>query len=397
MSFTFTPSSTSNTFLKRITVLIFCCLALTITQRTQAQTLPHPDHIVILIEENQANSQVIGNTTYAPYINQLVADTDGIVMQKMFALTHPSEPNYLDFFSGSNQGVTDDNISTNAPFTTDNLARELLDKGLTFKTYSQDLPSVGFDGASSGQYVRKHNPVVNWQGISTNQVPDSLNQPWTAFPSDFTQLPTVSYVVPNEDSDMHNGFGNPTIAAGDFWFKEHMKPFMDWVGQPNSNTLFIYTFDEDDGLEANNIPTVFYGPMVQPKAGGNLTNYTLYSILRTVEDIYGLRYAGQAANTPPILDCWKQSTGINTVTGAGLVKCMPNPASSTLQFKGDALSIPNTEIEITDITGRRLVSVTSTGLNKLTLDVSAYAAGLYFYNLVSNDHSVQSGKFNVTH
>ncbi len=393
MSFISTPVHSKSLLLKSL-IFMFCGAMLTGTNMLSAQSLPHPDHIVILIEENQANSEVIGNPTYAPYINQLANDSDGNIFNNMFAIEHPSQPNYLDMFSGSNQGVTDDNLPTNYPFTTANLAQELLAKGLTFVTYSQDLPSVGSDIVSSGSYVRKHNPVTNWVGTGQNQVPDTLNQPYTALPTDFTKLPTVAYVVPNEDSDMHNGFGDPTIAAGDFWFSEHLTPLMNWISDPNSNTLFIYTFDEDDGLAANNIPTVFYGPMV--RAGHDATTYNLYNVLRTIEDIYGLGYAGASSSTVPILDCWKYPTAISSVNAVTAVKCHPNPASSLLQFEGDALKSANTEIELTDITGRHLETIPATGANMLSVNVSGYATGLYLYNIISNGHSVQTGKFNVT-
>ena len=368
-----------------------------VSNRSTAQPLPRPDHIVILIEENQPNFLVIGNTSAAPYINQLANDSEGVIFTKMYAIEHPSQPNYLDLFSGSNQGVTDDNLPAGYPYTTPNLARELLDKGLTFATYSQDLPSVGFDGANStqGSYVRKHNPVTNWVGTGTNQVPDTLNQPFTAFPTDFSKLPTVSYVVPDEDSDMHNGLPTPAITAGDFWFKEQMQSFINWSSDPANNTLFIYTFDEDDGVSGNNIPTVFRGPMCSP--GHDATQYSLYNILRTIEDMYGLGYAGAAATNVPILDCWKYPTAISAVNEVSKIRCYPNPASSVLQFSGEALKDANTEIQFTDITGRLLETVQSNGSSNIALNVAGYATGLYFYNLVSNGHSVQTGKFNVTH
>jgi hypothetical protein len=67
-----------------------------------------------------------------------------------------------------------------------------------------------------------------------------------------------------------------------------------------------------------------------------------------------------------------------------------------LQFEGDALKSANTEIELTDITGRHLETIPATGANMLSVNVSGYATGLYLYNIISNGHSVQTGKFNVT-
>jgi len=64
-----------------------------------------PDHVVVVIMENHGYSQIIGSSS-APYINSL-ANANALMTQS-FAIGHPSEPNYLELWSGSNQGVTDD-------------------------------------------------------------------------------------------------------------------------------------------------------------------------------------------------------------------------------------------------------------------------------------------------
>lgn len=87
--------------------------------------LPKPDHIVIAIEENHGYSQIIGSSS-APYINALSKDAYSANFTKSYAITHPSQPNYLDFYSGSNQGVTNDNNPPNDPFITPNLGRQLI-------------------------------------------------------------------------------------------------------------------------------------------------------------------------------------------------------------------------------------------------------------------------------
>src|SRR4051812_10025395 len=96
-----------------------------------AQTLPRPDHIVICIMENHpyaglaSSASIIGNSS-APYINALAMDS-GANFTSAHAIEHPSQPNYLDLFSGGNQGVTNDNVPSNYPFTTANLGRQLVD------------------------------------------------------------------------------------------------------------------------------------------------------------------------------------------------------------------------------------------------------------------------------
>src|SRR5262249_9073419 len=160
-------------------------------------------------------------------------------------VSHPSEPNYLALFSGSTQGVTDDG---HYDFTGPNLARSLLNAGLSFGGYSEDLPFTGFTGDSSGAYARKHNPWVSFTNL-----PASLNMPFSSFPSDYSQLPTVSIVVPNQNNDMHDG----SIADGDAWLQSNLDSYAQWAQAHNS--LLIVTWDEDDYSQSNQIPTIFVG------------------------------------------------------------------------------------------------------------------------------------------
>ena len=183
--------------------------------------LPVPDHIVIVIFENHNYSQILGNSA-APYLNALVSDSETALFTQSYALTVPSQPNYLMLFSGSDQGVTTNNIPKNLPFNSPNLGAGLLQAGRTFTGYSEDLPEIGFEGKVSRSYVRKHNPWVNWQGSETNGIPETLNLPMTSFPSNYELLPTVSFVIPNRVNDMHDGAVPERIYEGDAWLKNHL-------------------------------------------------------------------------------------------------------------------------------------------------------------------------------
>lgn len=255
--------------------------------------VPRPDHIVVVMEENHDYSQIIGSSA-APYINSLAAQ--GALMTNSHGVTHPSQPNYLDIFSGSNQGVTNDTIPAHQ-FTTANLGKELIAKGDTFKGYSEDLPGVGSLVASAGDYKRKHNPWSDWQGTGTNQIPTSTNQPFTAFPTNFATLPNVSFVVPNQVHDMHSG----SIQAGDSWLQTHIDAYAQWAKTHNS--VLIVTFDENNGLSGNKIATIIVGQHVT--VGHYAENINHYNVLRTIEDAYGLSYAGASATAKPITDIWK--------------------------------------------------------------------------------------------
>ena len=187
----------------------------------------------------------------------------GALFTNMHAETHPSQPNYIDFFSGSNQGVTDNGKYDVPPMTTPNLGASLLAKGYTFKGYAEDLPSVGFTGASSGNYALKHCPWVNWQQYpvgntsQANSIPASLNVPFCTptdnihelpssyyFPTDYSQLPTVSFVIPNQLNEMHSGRSiAQEVKNGDAWLQTYMDGYIQWAKTHNS--LLILTWDED--------------------------------------------------------------------------------------------------------------------------------------------------------
>jgi acid phosphatase len=201
-----------------------------------------------------------------------------------------SEPNYLALFAGSTFGLSDD--SCPHTFTDANLAQELIQARDSFGGYSEDLPSVGYTGCQSSNYVRKHNPWVNF----TN-VPARVNMPFNEFPTDFSSLPTVSMVIPNLQNDMHDG----TIEQADAWLKSNLDSYIRWSKMNRS--LLIITWDEDDRSSANNIPTIFVGPMV--KAGKYSEHVNHYNILRTLEAMYGLPYLSQSASVTTIPTIWQ--------------------------------------------------------------------------------------------
>lgn len=288
--------------------------------------LPVPDHIVIAILENHSYSQIIGSAA-APKINALANDSMSALFKRSYAIEHPSQPNYLDLYAGCNQGVTDNNIPAGIPFITPNLGRQLISSGKTFITYSEDLPSVGYNGAASGDYARKHNPVANWMGTGTNQVPVTCNQPFTAFPTNFSLLPTVCYIVPNQQNDMHNGSDPSRIMIGDSWVYNNLNAYIQWA--KTNNSLFILTFDEDDNSENNRIVTIFTGPMVLAGQYSDTINH--YNILRTIEDIYGLPYACNAATAAPITNCWLNTTGVNeNKSDERSISVFPNPSNEKI-------------------------------------------------------------------
>ena len=259
---------------------------LTTSPATAANGVPQLSHVVVVILENHSYNEILGGTS-APYIKSLAAS--GAKMTQSFAVTHPSEPNYLQLFSGSNQGVTND--SCPHTFSTANLGASLLSSGKTFVGYSESMPSDGYTGCTSGDYARKHNPWVNF----TN-VPASSNLRFSRFPTTYSSLPTVSFVVPNLCNDMHDC----SIATGDTWVTNHLDGYVQWAKTHNSALLL--TFDEDDSSQSNRIATVFVGQHVRVGSFSEHINHD--NVLRTLEDMYALPYAGASSSATPITDIW---------------------------------------------------------------------------------------------
>lgn len=232
--------------------------------------------------ENRPYSAIVGNAS-APYLNSLARH--GTSFTSMHAIGHPSEPNYIALFSGSTHGVTDDRCPLH--LTGPNLAQQLRQAGRSFAGYSEGLPATGSKACTVSAYARKHAPWTNF-----DNAPDSVSKPFSAFPARYEQLPTVSFVVPDLNHDMHDG----TIAQADAWTREHLSCYATWARHHRS--LLVVTWDEDDHSADNRIPTFVVGDGVPPRIVARPV--TLYSVLRAVEDRYGLRRLGAAATAPSL-------------------------------------------------------------------------------------------------
>jgi hypothetical protein len=255
-----------------------------------AGALPSPDHTIVVVLENHAYSQVIGSSS-APYINSL--KTGGANLSQSYALTHPSQPNYYALFSGSTQGITSDACVTIGFSSAANLGSEVIASGGTFGSYNETLPSQGSTACTSGKYAQKHNP---WFGFGN--VPTSTAKTFAQFPTDYSTLPKMSFVIPNLCSDMHDC----SVATGDTWVKNNLGAYATWAKTHNS--LLVITFDEDNSLSGNRIPTVLYGQPVTP-GSSSATTYNHYNLLRTLEDLAGTStHAGQAASASDITGVW---------------------------------------------------------------------------------------------
>lgn len=285
--------------IKRIFLFVIYLLVITSFEEfTYSQ--PKPTHIVIVILENHSFDQIVGSKN-SPYINLLIKSKSCALFTQSYAVTHPSQPNYLALFSGSVNGIADDQLPEVFPFKTPNLGAELLRNGYSFAGYSEDLPEIGYNGKFSGSYARKHNPWVNWQDSKVNGIPKEDNLPFTSFPKNYKSLPDVSFVIPNQLNDMHDGKEPERIIRADAWLKKNLDGYIQWARKNNS--LFVLTFDEDNNTSTNRITTLFIGQKVK---GGNYNErINHFSLLKTIEKMYKLHYAGESSEANLIRDCWR--------------------------------------------------------------------------------------------
>lgn len=291
--------------------------------------LPIYDHIVIVVEENKDYEEIIGNPN-APYIND-VLKKEGASFINMYGEEHFSQGNYFWMFSGDNQTigfldqVPSEKNHPDYPFITANLGEQLINKGLSFKGYSESLPEIGFTGekASGGIYARKHVPWISFANVPNGTtVSKSSNLRFADFPADPSQydsLPTVAFVIPNLDNDMHNGPVTESIPAGDRWLRKNIDSYYQWAKDHNS--LLILTFDENNDKRGyggltnpfvdpqfcigtgrdheycvdlqNRIVTILAGAHIKPGDYPEGKGITHVNVLRTLEAMYGLSRSGK--------------------------------------------------------------------------------------------------------
>lgn len=251
-------------------------------------------NVFIVVEENHSYSEVVGNSSM-PYINSLI-DQYGVATQ-YYANTHPSLPNYLWLTTGSSAGINSNVCGVTV--TADNVARELNAAGLSWKSYQEGLPSVGYLGCSSGDYVQRHNPFAYFSDVINSSSQRRNIVPFRQFAIDMANgaLPKYSFIVPDLSNDAHNG----SLAQADAWLKSNIAPLLNTsMFRPGGSGLLIITFDE--GTDSSNGGGKVAWVVVSPKAkqGYRSTNfYQHQSTLRLMLEGLGVtRLPGAAAGAP---------------------------------------------------------------------------------------------------
>ncbi len=242
-------------------------------------------HVFVVVMENHSYNQV-WNTSTSPYITSL--GNAYVRATNYTAITHPSLPNYLDLYGGSNSAIsTDCSPSSSCHINARNLADNLNAKGLSWKGYMESMPSnCGL--TTSGNYAPKHDPFVYFDDIRTNTARcDAGVVPFTALATDLksaSTTPNYAFISPNLCSDMHNC----PVATGDAWLKSHLPAILNSPACTVDKCLLVLTWDEDDGSQGNKVLTIFAGSGAKTGGVVSAKTYNHFSLLKTVETIFGL-------------------------------------------------------------------------------------------------------------
>jgi phosphatidylinositol-3-phosphatase len=250
-------------------------------------------HVVLLLEENHSYSDVIGNSSM-PYLNSL-AQQYGLAAQ-YYADAHPSLPNYFMLTVGETETDTD---TFSGVVSDDNVVRELVKAGKTWKCYAEALPSTGYLGEDVYPYLRQHNPFSYLSDVQNSPAQVANIVPFTQFATDLASnsLPQYAFIAPDALDDAHDG----TLAQADSWLQQNIAPLISNTNFQSSGLLII-TFDESETTDAaqggGHVPAV----IVSSQAKKNYVSQTFFqheSTLRLTLATSGVsNFPGAAASAP---------------------------------------------------------------------------------------------------
>ena len=290
-----------------LSLTLAACSPLSPSATSVTAIIPRYQHIFLLVMENHGYDDIIGSS-HAPHLNAL-ANQYGLATN-YWAVTHPSEPNYVAMIGGSYFDISNDNSYTQNALKQPSLASQLDTARLTWKSYQEALPSPGYTGETATTngniYASKHNPFMNFlpyypadrrAAALANIVPASQ---LTADLASGT-VPNFSFISPGLCTDMHGdpacADGSSLISAGDTYAYNTVKTIMASSMWAQGNNAIIITWDEADGYFS-------FGPGAIDSGGGKVativitshgprgvkdgTAYNHYSLLLSIEDAFGL-------------------------------------------------------------------------------------------------------------
>ncbi len=242
-------------------------------------------HIIWVWLENTEYGSVTASSM--PYLTSL-ATTYGLATN-YFAIGHDSEMNYVSSVAGQHGSVT--NGTVNIAFTSlwDQLNGD-------WRVYAQDIPSSCYTGSSfsgpvdgpgmAGTYVLHHNPAMVFKNVAAGGCSGHVF-PLAAFNPTAARF---TFVVPNLCNDAHDSCKGKQLPNADTFLRAFVPEIT--TSSDFAHTILFITFDEGGssaGLQGDAGGHV-YTAAVAPWLSHVTSNLYLdhYSLLRTVEDTFGL-------------------------------------------------------------------------------------------------------------
>jgi hypothetical protein len=250
-----------------------------------------PGHIAVIVMENHEYGDIVGSRS-APYINSLARRY--ALARGMYAITHPSLPNYLALTGGSTFGISSD--CTDCSVRATSLVDQLAAAHLSWRAYLEGLPHACFTGPSAGDYAKKHDPFAYYIRVTSDPARCANIVPLSRLAADERAgtLPRFMWISPNLCHDMHDC----SVSTGDRFLAGLVPALLRALGPRG---LLFLTWDEgssDDGCcrlaSGGHIVTIVAGGGARPRARLS-TPTDHYSVLQTIEDLLGLRRLRGAA------------------------------------------------------------------------------------------------------
>jgi hypothetical protein len=286
-------------------------VALWLASLAGARGLPPIQTVFVIVMENQAWSNIKGNTN-APYINNTLLPMASYC-EGYFNVPglHPSLPNYLWLEAGTNFGITDeDDPAVYHQNTTNHLVTLLKNAGVSWKAYQENVSGTNLPLTSNGAISARHNPFIYFDDVTgTNNPTDPYGlahiRPYSEFHADLTNNTVARYtwLISDDCNDMHSICGPLTnlVRQGDTWLASEVPKILNSQAYKSGGALFI-TWDESYDLDTH-IGMIILSPLAKGGGYSNGAYYTHSSALRTFQEIFDVGpWLGDAANATDLSD-----------------------------------------------------------------------------------------------
>ncbi len=307
-------------------------------------------HVWIFVFENTSYADVTAASM--PYFTQQARA--GVTLSQMYAVGHASLDNYIAMTSGYQpNGTTQaDCFQYNCVYdrgADDNIANQLEAAGLTWKGYMDSAPKAcpkppaenAPDPYTKG-YATRHDPFMYYRSIVGDAARCAAHVvPLTQMTADLAagSVPSYSFVTPDTCHDAHDGGeAGCHLSDADAWLAQHLPPILHSAAYQRDGAVFL-TFDESAGDNTGccgakgggRIATAILSPQLAHPGTVVATPYSHYSLLRTVEDAFGLTCLRHAcdASTSSMIGLFKAApTATTTTAAAGVSSSTASPAST---------------------------------------------------------------------